>query len=161
MLEAFLPVRLGKPFRRLLTASWLTNLGDGVALAAGPLLMASLTNNAFLVSLAALLGWAPPLVFGLYAAVLSARLDRRRLVIAADGFRVVGLGALVTSVATKTVTPALALLALALLSTAEVFADNTTATLTPMLVHRDDLTLANARLTAGYITLNQLVGPPI
>jgi predicted MFS family arabinose efflux permease len=30
-----------------------------------------------------------------------------------------------------------------------------------MLVQRDDLALANARLGTGFITLNQLVGPPI
>jgi predicted MFS family arabinose efflux permease len=50
---------------------------------------------------------------------------------------------------------------LGLLATAEVFADNTAVTLTPMLVHRDDLALANARLQTGFITLNQLAGPPI
>jgi predicted MFS family arabinose efflux permease len=54
-----------------------------------------------------------------------------------------------------------ALLALGLLATAEVFADNTATTLTPMLVHRDDLAVANSRLQAGFITLNQLAGPPI
>ena len=41
------------PFRWLLASSWSTNLGDGIALAAGPLLVASLTDDAFLVSLAA------------------------------------------------------------------------------------------------------------
>jgi predicted MFS family arabinose efflux permease len=30
-----------------------------------------------------------------------------------------------------------------------------------MLVHRDDLAIANARLQTGFITLNQLIGPPI
>src|SRR5207248_3056314 len=53
------------------------------------------------------------------------------------------------------------LVALGLLSTAEVFTDNTTATLAPMLVHRDDLAVANSRVQAGFITLNQLAGPPI
>jgi predicted MFS family arabinose efflux permease len=48
---------------------------------------------------------------------------------------------------------------LGLLATAEVFADNTSATLAPMLVHRDDLAIANSRLQAGFITLNQLAGP--
>jgi predicted MFS family arabinose efflux permease len=56
---------------------------------------------------------------------------------------------------------AAALVALGLLTTAEVFADNAAATLTPMLVHRDDLALANSRLQTGFLTLNQLVGPPI
>ncbi len=159
--EVLAPARLGAGYRWLLASSWTTNLGDGVAIAAGPLLVASLTNDAFLVSLAALLRWAPPLVFGLYAGVLSDRLDRRRIVIGADGVRAVVLGVLVATMISGHVSVTIALLALGLLATAEVFADNTAATLTPMLVHRDDLAVANSRLQAGFITLNQLAGPPI
>jgi predicted MFS family arabinose efflux permease len=161
IVEGLVPARLGGGFRWLLASSWASNLGDGVAVAAGPLLIASLTGNAFLVSLAALLRWAPPLVFGLTAGVLSDRLDRRKIVMAADGFRAVVLTALVALMLTDRLTVAAALVVLGLLTTAEVFADNAAATLTPMLVDRDDLVLANARITAGYITLNQLVGPPI
>jgi predicted MFS family arabinose efflux permease len=156
-----LPRRLGTAYRLLLASSWTTNLGDGVAAAAGPLLVASLTRDPFLVSLAALLGWAPPLLFGLFAGVLSDRLDRRRIVLVADGLRAVVLAVLVVALATGHLGVAGALLALGLLATAEVFADNTSATLTPMLVHRDDLALANARLQTGFLTLNQLAGPPI
>jgi MFS family permease len=161
VVEVLLPARLGTGFRWLLGASWLTNLGDGVSAAAGPLLVASLTADPFLVSAAALLRWAPPLVFGFYAGVLSDRHDRRRIVLIANAIRTVVLMVLVAAVATGTVTVYAALLALGLLATAEVFADNTTATLTPMLVPRDDLALANARVQTGFITLNQLAGPPI
>lgn len=44
---------LGSDFRRLWTASALTNLGDGAVLAAGPLLVASLTTSATAVATAA------------------------------------------------------------------------------------------------------------
>jgi predicted MFS family arabinose efflux permease len=159
--EGLVPARLGAGYRWLLASSWTTNLGDGVAIAAGPLLVASLTSDAFLISLAALLRWAPPLVFGLYAGVLSDRLDRRRIVMAADGLRAVVLTVLIVAMITGRLTVAGALVAMGLLATAEVFADNTSATLTPMLVHRDDLVIANSRLQAGFITLNQLTGPPI
>jgi MFS family permease len=159
--DRFVPVRLGRPFRWLLASSWITNLGDGVATAAGPLLIASLTHSPFLVSLGALLSWAPPLVFGLWAGVMSDRLDRRRLVMVADGSRAVVLAVLITALATDRLTVAGALVALGLLSTAEVFADNTASTLTPMLVPRDDLSVANSRLQVGFLTLNQLAGPPI
>ncbi|HEY1486320.1 MAG TPA: MFS transporter [Micromonosporaceae bacterium] len=161
VLDALLPSRLGRPFRWLLAASWTTSLGDGVASAAGPLLLASLTHNAFLVSLAAAVRWAPPLVFGLYAGVLSDRHHRRRIMISADTARVLILGVLTVGFVTKSVTVVTALAALGLLSTAEVFSDNAAATLAPMLVHRDDLAIANARLQTGFITLNQLAGPPI
>jgi MFS family permease len=161
LVETLLPTRLGTDYRRLLAASWTTNLGDGVAIAAGPLLMASLTDDAFLISLAALLRWAPPLVFGLHAGVLSDRLDRRLILVAANMARAVVLIALVVTMFTGTVLILVALVALGLIAIAEVFADNTAATLAPMLVHRDDLAIANARLQTGFITLNQLVGPPI
>lgn len=161
LVEGLLPARLGAGYRWLLASSWTTNLGDGVALAAGPLLVASLTSDAFLVSVAALLRWLPPLVFGLFAGVLSDRLDRRRIIIVADGLRAVVLAVLVATMVTGHVSVAIALLALGLLATAEVFADNTATTLAPMLVRRDDLAIANARLQAGFITFNQLVGPPI
>lgn len=161
VIEVVVPARLGSGYQWLLASSWTTNLGDGVAGAAGPLLVASLTSDPFLVSLAALLRWAPPLLFGLYAGVLSDRLDRRRIVITADAVRAVVLAVLVAAMIGGVLTAPWALLALGMLSTAEVFADNTTATLTPMLVHRDDLALANSRLQTGFITLNQLAGPPI
>ncbi|WP_412735076.1 MFS transporter [Krasilnikovia sp. MM14-A1259] len=159
--ESVVPARWGAAFRWLLASAWVTNLGDGVAAAAGPLLVASLTSDAFLVSLAALLRWAPPLVFGLWAGVLSDRWDRRRIVVVADGLRAVVLAALVAALAGGVLSVAGALVALGVLASAEVFADNTVATLTPMLVGRDDLVVANARLQTGFITLNQLVGPPV
>jgi MFS family permease len=161
LVEVVLPARLGRGFRWLMASSWSSNLGDGIAVAAGPLLLASLTDDPFLITLGALLQWAPPLVFGLSAGVVSDRLDRRRTVMAADGVRVVVLGVLVAAILTGQVSVALALVALGLIATAEVFADNTTATLTPMLVRRDDLTIANARLGTGVITLNRLAGPPL
>jgi MFS family permease len=159
--ELVAPARLGGSFRWLLASSWTTSLGDGVAAAAGPLLVASLTHDPFLISLAALLRWTPPLLFGLYAGVVSDRHDRRRIVMLADGSRAVVLAVLVVALVAGRLDAAGALVALGLLATAEVFADNTASTLTPMLVSRDDLALANSRLQVGFLTLNQLAGPPI
>nr|WP_240972395.1 MFS transporter [Nonomuraea sp. FMUSA5-5] len=161
VVERVLPARLGTGFRWLLASSWLTNLGDGLAAAAGPLLIATLTRDPLMISLAALVGWAPPLLFSLYAGVLSDRHNRRTIVLVANVARALVLAALVALTATGTLTVATALAALTLRSVAEVFADNATATLTPMMVERDDLSLANARLGTGFITLNQLAGPPI
>ena len=161
LVDTLVPARLGTGYRWLLAASWTTNFGDGIAVAAGPLLVASLTDDAFLISLAALLRWAPPLAFGLYAGVLSDRLNRRLLLIVANAARLLVLGVLVVTLLTGTVSIVWALVALGLVAVAEVFADNTSATLIPMLVDRDDLAIANARLNTGFITLNQLAGPPI
>jgi MFS family permease len=161
VLERVVPARLGRSYRWLLASSWTTNLGDGVLIAAGPLLVASLTESPFLISLAALLRWAPPLMFSLYAGILSDRLDRRRIVMVANALRAAVLVGLVVLLLAGQLTAATALVGLGLLTAAEVFADNTTSTLTPMLVRRDDLPLANARTFTGFILFNQLIGPPI
>lgn len=161
LVEIVAPRRLGTGFRWLLASSWVSNLGDGLALAAGPLLVASMTDDPALVAMAALLQWLPPLVFGLYAGALADRLDRRLIIVTVDLLRAGVLVLLTLAIATDVVSIWLVLLAMFLLGTAEVFADNTAATLMPMLVHRDDLAVANARLTTGFITVNQLAGPPI
>jgi MFS family permease len=161
LVEAVVPARLGSGFRWLLASSWVSNLGDGIALAAGPLLVASKTDHEFLVALAALMMWAPPLLFGLYAGALTDRLDRRAIVITVNLLRAVVLGLLASAILLDWASIALVLLALFLLGTAEVFIDNTSSTLLPMLVNRDDLVVGNARLQAGFITVNQMAGPPI
>jgi MFS family permease len=161
LLDTLAPPRLGRQFRLLMASSWTSNLGDGIALAAGPLLVASKTDHAFLVALAALLQWLPPLVFGLWAGALTDRLDRRLIVITVNLLRAAVLGLLALAVATNVASVALVLVAMFLLGTAEVFVDNTESTLLPMLVHRDDLAIGNARLMAGFVTINQLVAPPI
>jgi predicted MFS family arabinose efflux permease len=159
--EVLAPQRMGPGFRWLLASSWVSNLGDGLSLAAGPLLVASLTHDPVLVALAALLQWLPPLLFALVAGALTDRLDRRALVVVVDLLRAGVLALLGLVVAGGSVSIGLVLLAMFLLGTAEVFADNAAATLLPMLVDRDDLALANSRLMTGFITVNQLVGPPV
>lgn len=159
--EIVAPRRFGTGFRWLIGSSWVSNLGDGIAIAAGPLLVASLTHDPILVASAALLQWLPPLVFALVAGALADRLDRRLIIVTVDLLRALVLVALTLVVATDLVAVWIVLVAMFLLGTAEVFADNTSATLMPMLVHRDDLAVANSRLTIGFITVNQLAGPPI
>jgi MFS family permease len=161
LLEAVAPARMGSPFRWLLAATWTSNLGEGLALAAGPLLVARLAGSPFLVALAATLQWLPPLVLGLVAGVVTDRFDRRRIVVAAALVRVVVLGVLVAAVVTDAVGVGLVLAALFALGVAEVFGDNADATLLPAVVGRDDLAIGNARLLGGFITLQNLVGPPV
>ena len=161
LLETVVPRRLGVPFRWVLASSWTTNLGDGILIAAGPLLVAARTHDAFVVALAATLQWLPPLLFGLFAGAVTDRVDRRRLVIVVDLLRCAILAALATAVLVDSSPVWVVLVAMFVLGTAETFADNASSTLVPMLVARDDLALANARIQAGFITVNQLAGPPI
>jgi MFS family permease len=155
------PARLGPSFRWLLASSWTSNLGDGMALASGPLLVASLTRDPFLVGLAVVLQRLPWLFFGLLAGVVADRLERRRIMVGVHLARSAVLAGLSAAIASGHVTIGFVLGALFLLGTAETFADTTASTVLPMLVAKEDLGLGNARLVAGFITVNQLVGPPV
>ncbi len=159
--DAISPVRLGAQFRRLLVSSWTTNLADGIGLAAGPLLVASKTDDPLLVALAALLQRLPWMMFALYAGVVADRYDRRVVVAMSDLTRAAIMVVLVVMVATDSVNVGVVLAVMFLLGAAETFADTTASTLMPMLVESKDLGLANSRIMAGHIVVNQLAGPPI
>ncbi len=161
VVEAVLPPRMGTPFRWLVASTWTSALGDGIAVAAGPLLVASQTSDPLLVALAGLLQRLPWLLFGLHAGVLADRLDRRRVVIAVDVLRAGVLAVLVTALITGVVDVPVVLVTVFVLGTAEVFADTTSTTLLPMVVPRADLGIGNARLMAGHLTLNELAGPAV
>ena len=90
----------------------------------GPLLVASQTHDPFVVALAALLQWLPPFLFGLWAGVLSDRLDRRAIMVTVNVARVVVIGVIAATIVTDTVSVPVVLGSLFLLGTAEVFADN-------------------------------------
>lgn len=152
---------MGTSFRWLVGSSWISNLGDGIGLAAGPLLIASQTHDPLLVALGALLQRLPWLLFGLYAGVLADRVDRRKLVVAANLMRTGVLAVLTAALVADQVSIAVVLGAMLLLGTGEVFADITTGTLLPMVVAKEDLGIGNARVMAGFLTGNQLVGPAV
>jgi MFS family permease len=159
--ELIAPSRLGRSFRWLLASSWVTNLGDGITLAAGPLLVASQTHSPLAVAMAALLQRLPWLLFGLYAGVVADRLNRRTIVILTGLARAAILLLLTTSILTHRVNIAVVLAALFLYGVSETFGDTTTTTLLPMLVEKPDLGIANSRALTGVIVWNQLAGPPV
>jgi MFS family permease len=159
--ERIAPERMGISFRWLLGSSWASNIGDGIALAAGPLLIASLTREPFLVAMAVVLQRLPWLLLGLYAGALADRVDRRRLIIIANLMRAVVVAVLCLAIVTDRVNVGVVLVAMLLLGIAEVFVDTTSQTLLPMLVSSDDLGIGNARLQGSYLLANQILGPPL
>src|SRR3954454_12346216 len=152
---------MGISFRWLIGSSWVSNLGDGLGLAAGPLLIASQTRDPLLVALAAFLERLPWLLFGLYAGVVADRLERRLLVVTVDLLRAGVLAVLAAALVTGHVSVLAVLVAMFLLGTAEVFADIASQTLLPMVVAPEDLGIGNARVMTGLLTMNQLVGPAV
>jgi MFS family permease len=78
------PRDLGPNFGWIWSASTAGNLADGVLLAAGPLLVASITLEPLAVAMAVFFQRLPWFVFGLLAGAIVDRVDRRFLVVAVD-----------------------------------------------------------------------------
>jgi predicted MFS family arabinose efflux permease len=161
LVETVAPARLGPSFRWLLSASVVTNIGDGIAIAAGPLLVASQTRDPLLVSFALLSQYLPHLLFGILAGAVADRVDRRRIVAGVNLARAVVLGVLAGTIVSGTVSIAVVLFALFVLGTAEAFADVSSSSLLPRVVRREDLGIGNARIQGAFLLSNQLLGPPI
>ena len=145
----------------MIASAWAANLGDGFAVSAGPLLVASQTHRAELVALAVLLQRLPWLLFGLLGGVVADRVDRARMSAAVELTRSGVLVVLVLAIVTGWVSIVVVLAALFLLGTAEAFSDTASGSMLPSLVDRDDLILANSRMLTGVVTLNQLAGPAL
>lgn len=148
-------------FVRLWGGTAASNLGDGVVLAAAPLLAAALTRDPLLVAGTAVAQQLPWFVFTLVAGVVVDRLDRRRLLVVANGVRAAALAALAVSLATGSSHLVVLYGVMFALGTAETIVDNAALAVLPQLVRRDRLEWANGRLFATQSVLNELVGPPL
>jgi MFS family permease len=161
LVERAAPAVLGRDFRWLWGQSTITNLGDGVILSAGPLLVTTITREPFAIAMAVFLQQLPWVVFGIPAGAIIDRVDRRRLTILVNVLRGIVLLALTTTVASGTVNLAIVLSAVFLIGTAETFSDNASGALLATHVPKVHLGLANSRLSGTSILGNHLGGPPI
>ena len=152
---------LGVSFRKLWTASTVSNLGDGVTLAAGPLLAASLTRDPVLVAGIVFAQRVPWLLFSLLSGALVDRLDRRRVMVAADFSSSFLMGFLGLAVLSGFASIPLMYAVFFLLGTAETMFVNASLSVLPAVVPREKLSRANGRLFGAKMVANQLAGPPL
>jgi MFS family permease len=147
--------------RTLLVAAAASNLGDGVTVAAAPLLAASLTTDPRTIGAVGVALTLPWLLFALPSGAVADRADRRRLMVGADLVRAVCLGLLaVTVLAGRASIPVLLVVFFVTTSADTVFHNAAQAAL-PMVVDRDGLPRANARFQTVQIAGTTLVGPPL
>ena len=159
--ELISPERLGSNFRWIWSSATISNLGDGIVLAAGPLLVASITREPFAVAMAVFAQRIPWFLFGLQAGAIVDRADRRRLIIVVDLVRGAIMAALAASITFDFVSLPFIYITMFLLGSAETFSDNARGALLATAVPKKVLGQANARLFGTLITTNQLVGPPL
>ena len=152
---------LGGNFHRLWTAGAVSNLGDGVVLAAMPLLAASLSREPTTVALVTAAGTLPWLLFSLIGGAIVDRVDRRRAMGVVDGFRFAAMGLLGFALVTGVESIALLVIVSFSLGMAETVFDNASQAILPSLVTDDQLETANGRLEGAQIVANQFAGPPL
>jgi MFS family permease len=169
---------LGSRYRKLYTATIISNLGDGVSSVAYPWLASAVTRSPLLVSLVVVAQRLPWLVFTLPAGVITDRVDRRKAMVLMDTLRflltlVVAFTVLGGShnlpspkqldlvVGTRTGLYMVVVIATLLLGMAEVLRDNCGQTIMPNLVDADQLEKANGQLWAAEGIANTFIGPPL
>ena len=151
----------GGGFRALWLATASSNLGDGVALVAAPLLAATLTGDPAAIAGLTFAQRLPWLLFPLLGGALADRLDRRRLMVAVACARAALVAILAAALLTDRVSLPLLHAVFFLLSSGETLFDTAAATILPALVPHEGLPRANARLSAALTVTNQFVGPPL
>jgi len=137
--------------------------GDGVLVAAAPLLAASLTRDPVAVAAVTAAGYAAWLAVGLPAGALVDRWPRRRVMVIADLARAVVLTVLVVLLLVDRVSVAVLVGAVFLVGVGGCFFDSAAQAVVPAVIGRDQdiLTKANGRLW-GFDTFGRsLAGPPL
>ncbi|WP_250028725.1 MFS transporter [Paractinoplanes maris] len=159
-MRALFAAPLGADFWKLWTSSAVTNLGDGITMVAGPLLVASITSNPAAVAGAVFAQQVPWLLFALISGAWADRLDRRRLVVSVNVLRAAALAALAAAVAAGAASVPLILAVFFLLGTGETLADTASAAFVPAIVAEPQRPKANALMYANFNLLNQFAAKP-
>ena len=150
-----------RAFGTLLVAAGVSDLGDGVTLAAAPLLAASLTTDPRAVGAVAMAATLPWLLFALPSGAVADRADRRWLMVGSDVVRAACLCLLALAVlAGRASIPALAAVFFVTTAAQTLFHNASQAAL-PMVIDRDRLPRANARFQTVQIVGSELAGPAL
>ncbi|MBX7267187.1 MFS transporter [Micromonospora sp. Llam7] len=155
------PGGLGGRFWRLWSASAVSNLADGIVKIALPLVAIGYTTSPVLVAGVAAAFSLPWLLFALPAGALVDRLDRRRVMLAANTLRATLFGALAVAVALDAGSIWLLYVVAFGVGVAETLYDTSAQSILPQLVPRESLPRANGQLSAVELAANQFIGPPL
>ncbi|NED54616.1 MFS transporter [Micromonospora aurantiaca] len=147
----------------LLASTGVSVTGDGMLLAAAPLMAAALSRDPMAVASVSAAGYAAWLLVGLPAGALVDRWSRRTVMVASDLGRAAVLFALVLLVVTDSASIAALALAVFLVGVGSCFFDPAAQAVIPTIVGRDKerLSRANGRLWAIDTFGRSLAGPPL
>jgi MFS family permease len=154
-------VVLNQNCRRLLAASGLSNLADGIFQIALPLVALEVTRDPGAFAAVTLVGRLPWLLFTLPAGALADRLDRRHTMVWVDAGRMLVIALLAVIVAAGREELWVLYIVAFVLGVGETLHDTAAQSILPNVVPPEQLSRANSRLYAIELTANQFVGPPL
>ena len=148
-------------FNRMWASSIISNLADGVMLAAVPLLAISLTDSPVLISLIGAMVMLPWLLFAIPIGAIVDRVDRRYIFAGANASRSAVVGVLALLIALDHVTIFWLLAAAFIIGVCEVAADTTAQSLLPQILEEKDFEKGNSRLQISETVIQGFIGAPI
>lgn len=152
---------MGPAFNRMWASSIVSNLSDGILIAAAPLLAITLTDSTVLISAIGAMVMLPWLLFAIPIGVLVDRIDRRFILAGANATRSAVVGVLALLIATDQVTIYWLLFASFIIGVCEVAADTTAQSLIPQILEEKNFEKGNSRLQISETVIQGFVGAPL
>lgn len=152
---------VGPVFRRLLTAYAIQTFGEGVVLAALPLLAASLTSDARLVSIIALMLELPWLLLALPLGVVIDRVHRRRIIVVTQGVQATALALVAITVLLGQTHLAVLYVLAFVLGTGDILFMGASKAIIPRVVPTEALESANGMNVTAETIGRMFAGPAL
>jgi MFS family permease len=152
---------MGPAFNRLWASSIVSNLSDGILIAAAPLLAISLTDSTVLISAIGAMVMLPWLLFAIPIGVLVDRVDRRFIMAGANATRSAVVGVLALLISIDQVSIYWLLAASFVVGVCEVAADTTAQSLIPQILEEKNFEKGNSRLQISETVIQGFVGAPL
>ena len=154
-------IGLTPAFNRVWSASIISNLSDGLAATAAPLLAITLTHNPVLISILSGTVMLPWLLFAIPIGAVIDRVDRRVAIAAANTLRFGILAAISILIQTHHISIYLLILGAFIIGSCEVVVDTTSQTTIPRILGVEQLEQGNSRLQISETVLQGFIGGPL
>ena len=152
---------MGPAFNRMWASSVVSNLSDGILIAAAPLLAITLTDSTLLISAIGAMVMLPWLLFAIPIGVLVDRVDRRFILAGANATRSAVVGVLALLISIDQVTIYWLLVTSFIVGVCEVAADTTAQSLIPQILEEKNFEKGNSRLQISETVIQGFVGAPL
>jgi len=152
---------MGPAFNRLWAGSIISNLADGVLIAAAPLLAITLTDSTVLISVIGAMVMLPWLLFAMPIGVMVDRVDRRFILAGSNAIRSAVIGIMALGIATGHVTIYWLIISAFVIGVCEVATDTTAQSLIPQILDEQHYEKGNSRLQISETVIQGFIGSPL